>query len=100
MLQFWSVASGYQDIRRLSLSLSVSSASISRVATTSSSIVHVPSSAGRYGMPSIANLLTTCWCHVQNFMEECRDRFIVVIGDYDLNFLNPLNLRGECTNWS
>ena len=58
MLQFWSVASGYQDIRRLSLSLRVSSASISRVATMSSSIVHVPSSAGRYGMPSIENLIS------------------------------------------
>ena len=58
ILQFWSVASGYQLTNRLSLSDRVSSASISSVATISSSIDHVPSSAGRYGIPSIENRIS------------------------------------------
>ena len=54
-VQFWSLASGYHVTIRPSLSERVSSALISRVATTSSSMDQAPSAPGRYGIPSIEN---------------------------------------------
>ena len=58
IVQFWSKSSGYHVMSKSSLSDKVSSPSISRVATTSSFMVHVPSSAGRYGIPSTENLIS------------------------------------------
>ena len=74
----------------------MSSASISRVAITFLSIVHVPSSAGRYGMPSIANLISPAvgatfkTSYVRN--AEVDSLSSSVTGNLDL--FNALNLLG------